>query len=124
MNKNKIKWIVFTALFVVCLSLIATLYRFVFEDPLQAALWWLATVFLIAGLATFMMSANKSAREKMPKRLMVCKIVFTTVGGVLFIVNSFVFVSDLLLSILLVIVVSVFFAAFALLPHCFAEEKE
>lgn len=124
MNKNKIKGSIFTALFIVCLTLIATLFRLVFDDSLKATLWWLATIFLITGLVSFIMSANKSTREKNHKRLMICKILFTTVGGVLFIVNSFVFISNFLVSILLVIVVSVFFAALALLPYCFADEKE
>lgn len=113
--KLLISLIVFIVLWTACFLLICCLFIEIYGKT-RTALYWSASVFmLLNGLLWLILAihANAKQRKKMRNSLISAEILGTGVGGIGFIVCSFLFIKDLCVSFLLVITVAlVFLGAF------------
>lgn len=124
MKKSIIKPLVFIILYALGIAHINVLFRFVCEKPLPTIMWWLSVVFIINGLMLFMLSIIKKLPDKVYKCLLIGKILFTVIGAILFIVSAFLFISNIFISILLIISVTLIFTILVLLQYWIVKQKE
>lgn len=124
MKKNIVKIIIFAVVYSLAFAHIEILLRFVCGEPLQALMWWLSVVFLINGLISFLLSSKKNLSNKLHKHFLICEILFTAIGLILFVADAFLFISKIYISILLIISVVLIFTTLVLLQYWFVKQKE
>lgn len=124
MKKEKIRNFIFTIIFILGLTHIFILFRFLISDPLQSFLWGISVIFLISGLAFFLLSINKKFVKLKKRRLFLCEVLFTCIGAIIFITNSFIFIKKILISVLLVISVTLVFISLVLLQKWIVQDNK
>lgn len=110
----KIKATVFTALIIISIVHIFILFRFICIDAVEALLWGAAVSLLIGGLILWIIKVKEIITEKQKRYLLSLRIIYTGLGGILFIVNSFVFINKITISCLLIITVFLIFISVCL----------
>lgn len=90
-----------TAVTATLFSLFGALFRY----KAQSFLWPLAISFLIVALISWIIPALDKLPAKRQKLIRIYRIVFTVIGGVLFIINSFLFIDDTIYSFMLITIV-------------------
>ena len=82
-------------------SLFGGLFRF---EP-QSFLWPLAISFLVVDLIFWLTPALRLLSEKRRKLITIYRIVFSLIGGVLFVVDAFLFLENKIYAAMLVVIV-------------------
>ena len=89
-------------------SLFGSLYRY----ELKSFLWPLSIILLVVDLLIWIMPQKDERSEKYKRSLKNCRIIFLIIGGTLFIVNSFVFIKNIVHSFMLITIALFVFVGF------------
>ena len=117
MNKKFIKAIISLVIFMLGISHVFVLFRFVCNDMFEGVLWGVAIALLLTGLICFILPyAKQDEQDRIKKVRFIGKIICTILGGVLFVVDSVVFIEDVIVTILLLL--SVIFAYLGTILLC------
>ena len=116
-------------LLVVCLTLIMvsvvtvfSLFGWLFRSEAQSFLWPLAISFLIVSLTIWIIpTALNTLPEKRRKLIIIYRIIFSLIGGILFIIDAFCFIENKIYSLMLVVIVICFFVGLILFKKLFKD---
>ena len=97
--------------------LFGTLFRY---EP-QGFLWPLAIIFLVVDLLFWLIPTLDVLTVKRRKLINIYRIIFSLIGGVLFVINSFIFINNKIYSFMLVIIVLCLFVGLIFLKKLFKD---
>ena len=98
-------------------SLFGTLFRY----ELESLMWPLAIIFLVVDLLFWIVPTLDMLQVKRQKLIKIYRIIFSLVGGVLFVIDAFIFIENKIYSLMLVIIVLCFFIGLIFLKKLFKE---
>ena len=96
-------------------SLFGSLYRY----EIKNFLWPLSIIILIVDLLFWILPDKEELPEKNKRMLKNYRIIFLVIGGILFIINSFVFIKKIIYSCMLVTIVLFVFIGFITMKKSF-----
>ena len=96
-------------------SLFGSLYRY----EIKNFLWPLSIIILIVDLLFWILPDKEELPEKNKRMLKNYRIIFLVIGGILFIINSFVFIKKIIYSCMLVTIVLFVFIGFIAMKKSF-----
>lgn len=106
---------IFIALFIISIMHIFILFRFLCDNAAIGLSWSISIAFLIGGFVLWIVKPAKNISKKRKKYILRLRIIYTSLGGILFIVNAFVFINKVIVSWLLIITVALVFISICLL---------
>lgn len=98
-------------------SLFGTLFRY----ELQGFMWPLAIIFLVVDILFWIIPSLNMLPAKRRKLIKIYRIIFSLVGGALFIIDAFIYMENKIYSLMLVIIVLCFFIGLILLKKLFKD---
>ena len=106
---------------VICVVTLFSLFGWLFRFELQSFLWPLAISFLIVSLIFWIIPTLNILPEKRRKLIIIYRIIFSLVGGVLFIIDAFCFIENKIFSLMLVVIVICLFLGLLLFKKVFKD---
>ena len=96
-------------------SLFGSLFRY----ELQSFMWPIAIIFLVVDLVFWLIPTLDLLPIKRQKLIKIYRIIFSLIGGVLFVIDAFVYIENKIYSLMLVIIVLCFFIGLIFLKKLF-----
>ena len=106
---------IFIALFIISIMHIFILFQFLCDNAAIGLSWSISIAFLIGGFVLWIVKPAENISKKRKKYILRLRIIYTSLGGILFIVNAFVFINKVIVSWLLIITVALVFISICLL---------
>lgn len=102
---------------VVAISTEMALFRQLFDEQYVAYLWGIAIAFILATIVMIIL-IPKVNEKKYKLRQIIIAAILGSIGGIMFIVDAFLFIDKLLYSFMLVVGVASFIVAVILFSTC------
>ena len=90
---------------IIVVATIFALFGWLFRFELQSFLWPLAISFLVVDLIFWLIPDLSMLPEKRRKLIIIDRIVFSLIGGALFVVDAFLFLENKIYALMLVVIV-------------------
>ncbi len=107
----------------ICNVTLFSLFGALYRRQLQSVMWPLAIIFLIAALAFWITPTLETLPIKKQRSIKINRIIFSVLGGVLLIIDAFVFIDNKLYSLMLVTIVLCFFIGLILFRKVFKDSS-
>ena len=116
-RKVSIKALIGIVFFVITLATLMSLFATLFDESYVVLCWSIAIDFLLATIVMIIL-IPKVNDKKYKLRQVITAAVMGSIGGIMFIVDAFVFIDNLLHSFMLVVGVASFIVAVILFSTC------
>ena len=102
-------------------STLFSMFGWLFRYKLQSLLWPLAIIFLVLDLIFWIIPDLDILSVKRRKLIISYRIIFSLTGGVLFVIDAFLFIDNKIYSLMLITIVLCFFVGSILLKKLFKD---
>lgn len=106
---------------IVVVATLFSLFGSLFRYELKSFLWPLAINFLVVDLLFWIIPTLDILPIKRRKLIKIYRIIFSLIGGVLFVTDSFIFIDNKIYSLMLVVIVLCFFIGLIFLKKIFKD---
>ena len=93
------------ALIMIAVTTLFSLFGTLFRYELQGFMWPLAIIFLVVDILFWIIPSLNMLPAKRRKLIKIYRIIFSLVGGALFIIDAFIYMENKIYSLMLVIIV-------------------
>ena len=108
-------------LIIIVVATLFSLFGSLFKYEIQSFMWPLAINFLIVDLLFWIIPSLNMLPAKRRKLIKTYRIIFSLVGGALFVIDAFIFIENKIHSFMLVTIVLCFFIGLILLKKLFKD---
>lgn len=122
-EKRRLKYLLVAGIgpIIVLIVTLFSLFGELFRYELQSFLWPLAIIFLVVDLLFWIIPALDVLPVERRRLVKIYRIIFSLIGGVLFVIDSFAFIENKLYSLMLVIIVLCLFIGLIILKKLFKD---
>lgn len=108
---------------IICIVTLFSLFTAMFRGHIQSLLWPLAIICLVVDLIFWIIPTLDTLPAKKQRYLKRYRIIFSVLGGVLFVIDAFVFIDKKILSCMLVTIVLCLFVGLILLKKVYKDSS-
>lgn len=109
------------ALIIIAVTTLFSLFGSLFRYELQSLMWPLAIAFLVVDLLFWIIPTLDVLPEERRKLIKIYRIIFSLIGGVLFIIDAFIYIENKIYSLMVVIIVLCYFIGLICLKKLFKD---
>lgn len=122
-EKRHLRWLMVAGIVPICIicTTLFSLFGSLFRSEPQSFMWPLAIIFLVVDFIVWIIPSLDTLPVTKRKLINIYRIIFSLIGGVLFLIDVFIYINNLIYSLMLVAIVLCFFVGPIFLKKLFKD---